>query len=354
MRNVIRHFPVEGTLRSAERIGTGHIHETWLAETDAGRRYILQKVNRCVFPDVDAIMENLRRINDFLQEHESDLPMLRYLDTIEGGKLFEDRQGGTWRAYPFVPNSVSLQNAESHSELFQAALAFGRFLHALRAFPAERLADPIKDFHNTPARFRQFRAALERDAAGRKDELEKEIEFVLEREERACELQRMRERGELSLRVTHNDAKLNNVLLDADTRLALCVIDLDTVMPGLAAFDYGDLIRSGGVVSAEDEADPGRIALDPDRCRLLTQGFLSGCPDLTEEEIRSLPLGAYTMTLECGLRFLTDYLDGDRYFAIEREKQNLDRARSQFCLAADMERKWETMKRIVREENKFT
>lgn len=350
MREVIRHFPVTGELSACERIAAGHIHETWLAETDAGRRYIFQKLNRHVFPNLDAVMENAAGIGAYLEQEHRALLTIRYLETAEGGMLYEDGRGGTWRAYPFVPNSICVRRAETPDDLYQAALAFGGFLHALRDYPAQRLQEPIPDFHNTPARYRQFRDVLERDPAHRRAEAEREIAFVLEREEQACALQQMREQGDLPVRVTHNDAKLSNVLLDADSRQALCVIDLDTVMPGLSAFDFGDLVRSGGATAAEDERDPTRIELDPERFRALVRGFRTGCPDLTEAERESLSLGAYTMTLECGLRFLTDYLDGDRYFAVDREKHNLDRARSQFALAADMERKWETMAHMVSEE----
>lgn len=338
-----------GELRGSRRVGTGHIHETYLVDTNAGERHILQKLNRHVFPDLNTVMENAERICAYLDQQNRALPMIRYLKTTEGERLYEDGLGGTWRAYPFVPNSVCVRRADSLNDLYQAALAFGRFLHALRDYPAEGLAEPIPDFHNTPARFRQFRDSLERDAVHRRAKVDREIAFVLEREEKACALHRMREQGSLPIRVTHNDAKLSNALLDANSREALCVIDLDTVMPGLAAFDFGDLVRSGGSAAAEDEPDPTRIELDPERFRAIVRGFSSGCPDLTDAERGSLTLGAYTMTLECGLRFLTDYLDGDRYFAVEREKQNLDRARSQFALAADMERQWETMTRIVNE-----
>lgn len=349
MREVLRQFPVTGELQSCEPIGAGHIHKTYLVETDAGSRYIFQQLNRRVFPDVDKVMENLTRIGAFLDAEHRAVPMIRYLETSQGRKLYDDGLGGTWRAYPFVPNSICVRKAETPDDLYQAALAFGGFLHGLRGFPAEQLQEPIPDFHNTPARFRQFRDALGRDSAHRRAEVEQEIAFVLAREEWACALQRLREQGSLPVRVTHNDAKLSNVLLDANSRKALCVIDLDTVMPGLAAFDFGDLVRSGGAAAAEDEQDLTRIGLDPERFRAIVRGFSSGCPDLTEAERGSLTLGAYTMTLECGLRFLTDYLDGDRYFAVEREKQNMDRARSQFALAEDMERRWETMTRIVNE-----
>ena len=180
--------------------------------------------------------------------------------------------------------------------------------------------------------------------------VQRELDFVLSREENATRLQRMREEGKLPVRVTHNDTKINNVLFDADTRRAICVIDLDTVMPGLSAYDFGDAIRFGASTAAEDEKDLEKVRLDLGLFRAFARGFLEACPSLTEEEIASLPLGAYTMTVECGSRFLADYLKGDRYFSIDYPEHNLDRARTQFALAADMEKKWDEMKRIVEEE----
>ena len=227
-------------------------------------------------------------------------------------------------------------------------MAFGGFQHTLADFPAGTLHETIPNFHNTPDRYRLFRAALASDRCGRAASVEKEIAFVLMREEQAGALQRMRESGELPLRVTHNDTKLNNVMLDAATHRPLCVIDLDTVMPGLAAYDFGDSIRFGAATAAEDERDLSRVSMSLTRFAAFTRGFLCACPGLTPRERETLPLGAYTMTLECGMRFLTDYLDGDRYFAVAREGHNLDRARTQLALVADMERKREAMAAAVR------
>ena len=208
----------------------------------------------------------------------------------------------------------------------------------------------IPDFHNTPNRYKIFHQVLEKDAKGRASQVEKEIQFVLAREEEMGTLQGLREAGRLPVRVTHNDTKLNNVLFDAKTRKALCVIDLDTVMPGLSLYDYGDSIRFGAATAAEDEKDLSKVEMDLEKFRIYTRGFVGACPGLTEKELELLPLGAKTMTLECGLRFLTDYLDGDQYFAIHYEEQNLDRCRTQLKLVSDMEKKWEQMHQIVKEE----
>ena len=264
--------------------------------------------------------------------------------------MYTDEKGQSWRVYDFVEDSICLQAAETQEDFYQSAVAFGRFQDMLTRFPASTLHETIPNFHNTPERYRTFHRVLEADVCGRAASVREEIDFVLSREQAAGELQRMRDCGELPLRVTHNDTKLNNVMLDAKTRKALCVIDLDTVMPGLAAYDFGDSIRFGAATAAEDEKDLDKMRMDLELYRTFARGFIRSCPSLTEKERETLPLGAKLMTLECGLRFLTDYLDGDHYFAIHRPEHNLDRARTQFKLVRDMEDKWEDMCRIIREE----
>jgi Ser/Thr protein kinase RdoA (MazF antagonist) len=262
------------------------------------------------------------------------------------GKSFYTDETGHYRLYEFVEGTICLQSAESPEDFYQSAVGFGRFQKLLSAFPAETLHEAIPNFHNTIDRYRIFHETLEKDPMGRAKDVEKEISFVLAHEEEAGTLQRMRLSGELPLRVTHNDTKLNNVLLDEKTRKALCVIDLDTVMPGLSLYDFGDSIRFGAATAAEDEKDLSKMTIDLELFRIFTEGFLTSC-DLTEREIELLPLGAKIMTLECGVRFLTDYLDGDHYFAVHREGHNLDRCRTQFKLVSEMERKWSEMAEIV-------
>ena len=278
------------------------------------------------------------------------MAMISYIDTTDGQTYYDDGQGGAWRIYRFVDNSICLQRAETAADFYQSAKGFGAFQYALRDFPAERLVETIPDFHNTVDRYQKLRSAIEEDACGRRKEVEKEVAFALAREERACRLHHKRERGELPIRATHNDTKINNVLLDKDSREAICVIDLDTVMPGLSAYDFGDAIRFGASTAAEDETNLKKVRLNLEYFRAFTRGFLEACPSLTEAEVKVLAQGAYTMTIECGVRFLTDYLAGDKYFSIDREKHNLDRCRTQFRLIWDMERKWEQMEEIVREE----
>lgn len=352
MREEIFRFPLDGTPVRCERIRTGHINKTYLVTTDTSVRYIFQNVNTYAFPRTDIIMDNVSAISRYLQDRPGAPAMIRYLDTTDGKRYYDDGRGGAWRLYRFVENSLCLDRVETAADFYECALAFGRFQNALIDFPAGKLGETIPDFHNTPARFEQLRAAVAADAAGRLASVKDELSFVLAREERASRLQRMREAGQLPVRVTHNDTKINNVLFDADTRRAICVIDLDTVMPGLAAYDFGDAIRFGASTAADDERDLDKVTLDLELFRVFTRGFLEACPSLTENEIETLTLGAYTMTLECGMRFLTDHLMGGKYFSINYPEQNLDRAHTQFKLLSDMEEKWDAMEKIVAEEAK--
>lgn len=350
MKEAIFRFPTEGRPISCKQIKSGHINETYLITTDTGAKYILQWINRYVFPNVDALMNNMSAISRFLRGRGGDMAMIRYMDTLDGRSYYDDGQGGCWRSYRFVDNSICLQRPECPEDFLECARAFGHFQYALRDFPVQGLEETIERFHHTPDRFRRFRQAMEENRAGRFQSVMPEVTFALEREERACRLQKMREQGLLPVRPAHNDTKINNVLLDKDSRKAICVIDLDTVMPGLSVHDFGDAIRFGASTGAEDEQDLSKVSLDLALFRVFTRGFTQSCPSLTHAELEMLPLGAYTMTLECGLRFLTDYLDGDRYFSIDRPGHNLDRCRTQFRLVEDMENKWAEMERIVREE----
>ncbi|MBR5094824.1 MAG: aminoglycoside phosphotransferase family protein [Oscillospiraceae bacterium] len=351
MKEAIFHFPTDGMPVSCEQIKSGHIHETYLITTDTGSQYILQWINQYVFPNVNAIMNNMHAISGFLKEQmHGKMPMIRYLTTKEGQTYYDDGLGGAWRAYRYVDNSICLQRPDSLEDFYECARAFGRFQYALNDFPAEQLEETIENFHNTVDRYRLLREAIKRDEKGRKAEVEREIRFLLDREERGCMLHRMMQDGTLPTRATHNDTKINNVLMDKDTRKAICVIDLDTVMPGLSVYDFGDAIRFGASTATEDETDLSKVSLDLDLFRIFVRGFCEACPSLTDEEIRMLPQGAYTMTLECGMRFLTDYLDGDKYFSTDHDKHNLERAHTQFKLVEDMEAKWDDMTRIVQEE----
>ena len=344
-------FATDGSPVRCERFGEGHINATYLVTADNGKRYILQRINDHVFPDVGGLMENVAAVTEFIKHKTNDpRSTLSLIPTVDGGTWIRDADG-CWRMLEFAENTICIQSAETPEDFRESAVAFGRFQQLLSDFPAERLHETIPNFHNTPDRYRIFAETLRRDPLGRAKDVQKEIDYALEQRETVSRLQRLREDGTLPVRVTHNDTKLNNVLLDAATRKAVCVIDLDTVMPGLSLYDFGDAIRFGASTAAEDERDLNRVRFAPELFRRYTNGFLSACgKDLTKEELALLPLGAMTMTMECGVRFLTDYLDGDRYFATSRAGQNLDRCRTQFKLFADMRRQETMMHQAVKEE----
>ena len=342
----------EAAPTSCEPYGNGHINDTFLVV--ANRRYILQRMNTAVFPKPVALMENITCVTDHIRrrtrESGGDVARgtLTVIPTIAGATYYKDSRDGYWRLYDFVEGTVTKERVEDPSDFYTCARAFGRFQRMLADFPAERLSEPIADFHNTPKRYENLLRAVEKDLCGRLRSVEVEVEFVRRRADFCGTLVRAEREGRLPLRVTHNDTKLNNILFDEVTGEPVCVIDLDTVMPGYSVTDFGDSIRFGANTAAEDETDLSRVSLDLDLFDCYVKGFIEGCGgSLTEGELDLLPEGAMMMTLECGMRFLTDYLEGDHYFKIHREGHNLDRARNQFALVADMERKLPEMRAIV-------
>ena len=350
-RQILEQFCLDEAPVSCERYGCGHINETYLVVTGSGRRYILQKISNRAFPDVAGLQENIAAVTAHLRKQNPEpYSALNLIETKTGESWYHFGENSDWRVYDFIEHSICLQAPESPEDFYQSAIAFGTFQQQLEDFPAQTLHETIKNFHNTPDRYRLFRQALEQDAVGRASQVQPEIQFALSHEEIGGELTRMLKAGQLPLRVTHNDTKLNNVMLSEETRTPLCVIDLDTTMPGLSAYDFGDSIRFGAATAAEDEKDLSKVTMSLDLFRIFTRGFLKACPGLTEKERQVLPLGALTMTLECGLRFLTDHLAGDHYFGIHYPQQNLDRCRTQFKLVADMEEKMAQMNAIVQEE----
>ena len=348
--DILRGFQLDAEPVSCAPYGCGHINATYLAVTASGRRYILQKINHHTFRDVAGLMENITAVTEFLHTKTDDPRSVLTLVRTHEGASYLHAQEGYWRVYNFVEDTLCLQLPETDEDFYQSAVGFGTFQQLLADFPAEKLHETIPSFHNTPDRYRAFLDVLDRDPMRRAAQVQPEIEFALARQSEMAALQNALTVGELPLRVTHNDTKLNNVLLDAKTRKALCVIDLDTVMPGSSLYDFGDSIRFGAATAAEDERDLSKMELSLERFRAFTRGYIRACPNLTQKEVELLPLGAKVMTMECGVRFLTDYLDGDHYFAVHRAGQNLDRARTQFKLAADMEKKWSDMQKIVAEE----
>ena len=351
LQAVLAQFPLSGSAVSCERYGCGHINVTYLVVTSCGHRYILQKINSHIFKDVPALMENIAGVTAYLRKQQSDpRRVLTLVPTVSGKTYYTHEDGSFWRVYEFIEGSICLQQPETAEDFYQSAVAFGEFQQQLKDFPADTLHEIIPNFHNTPDRYRIFHETLAADPMGRAASVRNEIDHLLAREQEAGTLVSLLREGKLPLRVTHNDTKLNNVMLDEATRTPLCVIDLDTVMPGLSAYDFGDSIRFGAATAAEDERDLSKMEMDLDLFRTYTRGFLKACPGLTELEKQMLPMGAKLMTLEVGLRFLTDYIDGDHYFAVHREGHNLDRCRTQLKLVTDMERKWDAMAQIIKEE----
>ena len=347
---ILRQFCLDAEPASCTPYGCGHINRTYLVATAGGRCYILQKINHHTFRDVAGLMENIELVTEHLRRKSPDPRSVLTLIRTKDGKSYLEADDGYWRVFRFVEDSICLQQPESDADFYESAVGFGTFQQLLSDFPAEKLHETIPNFHNTPDRYRAFHETLTRDPMHRAAQVQPEIEFALARQAEMAALQTALTAGELPLRVTHNDTKLNNVLLDAKTRRALCVIDLDTVMPGSSLYDFGDSIRFGAATAAEDERDLAKMEMSLERFRVFTRGYVRSCPGLTQKELELLPLGAKTMTMECGVRFLTDYLDGDHYFTVHREGQNLDRARTQFKLVADMEKKWNDMQKIVAEE----
>jgi len=342
-------FRIAGTPVSCISYGHGHINHTYLLTTDIGASYILQRINKYVFKDPVKVMANASAVTNYIRERTGDpRQALHFIPTIQGRYYYRDNCGEFWRMYDYA-EGFCLDAPESPEDFYQSALAFGRFQHMLSDFPADTLYETIPEFHNTVDRYRQLKEAIKSDNMGRVATAQPEIEFALSVEGICSTLQKMKEAGEIPLRVTHNDTKLNNVLLDRNTRKSLCVLDLDTVMPGLSVHDFGDAIRFGAATAAEDDPDPSKMKLDLQMFEVFTKGFLETASELTEKELEMLPMGALTMTLEVGIRFLKDYLDGDLYFRTAYPEHNLVRARTQLALVADMQKKWEDMNRIVKE-----
>ena len=342
-------FRIHGQPVACLNFGHGHINHTFKITTDSEREYILQKINKYVFKDPMKVMINASAVTNYIRERVDDPRMvLHFIPTLRGNYCYRDPDGEFWRMYDYV-GGFCLDAPESDEDFYQSALAFGRFQHLLSDFPAESLYETIPEFHNTVDRYRQLKDAIRSDNVKRASGVQEEIAFALAQEAQCSILQHMKEAGTIPLRITHNDTKLNNVLLDKSTRRSLCVLDLDTVMPGLSVHDFGDAIRFGAATAAEDEPDASKMKLNLTMFRAFTRGFLEAAPTLTDVEVENLALGAFTITMEIGIRFLKDYIDGDLYFRTAYPEHNLIRARTQFALAADMKTKWAEMEQIVRD-----
>lgn len=357
IKEVISQFDFPGEMTEGIPFGNGHINDTFritFKNENGQKRFILQRMNKNIFQKPVELMENISGVTSWLKKKivenngDAERETLNIVPARDGKPYCVDSRGDYWRAYLFIEGATSYDAVEDEKDFYQSAVAFGHFQRLLAEYPAGSLHETIPDFHNTVKRFATFTAAVKADVCHRADSVREEIQFVLDREAFAHTLCDLQDAGKLPLRVTHNDTKLNNIMIDDETGKGICVIDLDTVMPGLSVNDFGDSIRFGASTGAEDEKDLDKISCDLHLFEVYAKGYIEGCAGaLTETEIEMLPIGAMMMTFECGMRFLTDYLEGDHYFKTHREGHNLDRCRTQFKLVKDMEEKLPQMKAIV-------
>ncbi len=352
LKDVLAAYPFPGEITDLARYGQGHISDTYRVVCTGGR-FILQGLSTAAFPYPEKVMENFVGITSYLRDiirqqgGDPARETLQLVSTREGKDYFTDVNDRVWRLTPFIEETECFQSATP--ALFEeAARSFGNFQYMLRDYPAHTLHETIENFHNTEARLSQFLQALEANPLDRAKTVQEEIQFVLDRRHICPVLMDALRAGKLPLRVTHNDTKLNNVLFDRATGRGMCIVDLDTTMPGLAVTDFGDAVRDGANNAAEDEKDLSKVNFDLELFECYTRGFLAGCRgSLTAGELEYLPWGARIIALELGMRFLTDYLLGDGYFHTTYPGQNVDRCRTQFKLARDMEEQFDRMQAIV-------
>jgi Ser/Thr protein kinase RdoA (MazF antagonist) len=357
LEQIARQFNYPGRLLGVERFPGGHIHETYVAAFEEGgamRRLLLQRLNLRIFPDPDALQDNIERVTRHLAGKiraaggDPQRETLTVIRAREGGLLVRDGAGDCWRAFLFIEGALAYEQATSLEHVAKGAAAFARFQCRLADFPAETLHEILPGFHDTPRRYARFQEIVARDPVGRAAGVRAEIRFLEQREPDTRVLMDRLRSGELPLRVSHYDTKYSNVLMDDATGEALCVIDLDTVMPGLAGFDFGDAVRAGAALVREDEPDAQLAGISLDIYQALARGYLSVAAGfLTPLEIETLPFAARLITLEQAIRFLGDYIDGDTYYRVSRPGHNLDRARTQIRMLEDMEEKYETMLAIT-------
>lgn len=358
INDVLNKFNFDGQLIECKPFGSGHINKTYIAKYQQAdgtiKQYVVQQLNSSVFKNIGSLMDNVFAVTSFLRNRieecggDSERETLHYINTIDGDKYYFDGNS-YYRSYVFVDNSISYDSVDD-AEIFKSSgAAFGRFQRYLADFPAETLTETIPNFHDTKWRYdNEFLVAVDNNLSSRKANCLDEIQFVMDRKDDTCVLVDLIKQGELPLRVTHNDTKLNNVIFDEITNQGLCVIDLDTVMPGLALYDFGDSIRFGANTACEDEQDLDKVSINLDFFKAYAQGFLSEAgQSFNKCEIDNLAFASKLMTLECGMRFLTDYLNGDTYFNTAYPEHNLYRAKNQFKLVLDMEEKMPQMKQII-------
>lgn len=361
MNKIVELFDLEGKVLEVVPHGGGYINDTYAVtcekENGDKARYILQKINHDIFKNPEGLMDNFALVCDYLKEivkAEGGDPFRETLTIVpaKDGKNLVVADNKYYRMLLFIEDTVCHEVSQGVDDFYKCAKAFGNFQYMLKDFPADKLIETIPNFHNTPKRFETFLKAVEENKSGRAHLVQDEINFILDRKDVTDSLIDLLNAGEIPLKVTHNDTKLSNILMDAKTDDSLCVIDLDTIMPGLAAYDFGDSIRAGACYSAEDETDLSKVYVALELYEAYVKGFIEGSKDgLSKKEIETLPLGAKVITLEQGIRFLTDYLDGDLYYKTQYAEHNLDRTRTQLKLVADMETKWDEMNAIIKKYN---
>lgn len=333
IQRIAQQFQLDGEILSIKAFGSGHVNKTFLVETTLNK-YVLQKINVIAFNNPDALMSNLAMVTEHLKS--KGIETMNFIKTKTGQYIYQ--QGDVYRLYVFVDDVIVYDNSPDKEVFAEAGWAFGNFINELSELDASLLHETIKDFHNTPKRFLDFIQAVENDAVGRVKDCQSEIEYIKSKQSTLGVAVQELKNGTLPLRVTHNDTKLNNILIDKKTLKPRAVIDLDTVMPGSMLYDFGDAIRFGASTAAEDEKDLSKVNVDKDMYKAFTKGFCNAVKQtITKREAELLPYGAYLMTIECGMRFLTDYLKGDEYFSIAYPEHNLVRARTQLKLAVQLE-----------------
>ena len=358
IQEICESFDIGGRYISCEEVTTGNINSTYhvkYVRDGMEKDYIVQKINKQVFKDPEKLMDNIVCVTDYVRQNiiKKELSTKRFvlrafLTKKENKPFLVDNVGQYWRCYRYIKNSMTYDETDNLEIIERIGLAFGRFQDCLDGFDASKLFIPIKDFHNTPKRYKDFETAIKNDTFGRKVQVEKEIEELLSFKNKASIIQNLLDNGELPLRVTHNDTKSNNVSFDKDSHEPMAVLDLDTVMPGAIAYDFGDAVRFIANSVIEDYPDIEKVSLDLDKYQAFTKGFVGQLKEtLTQKEKQTLNLGVFTMTVELAVRFLTDYLEGDVYFKTKYPGHNLDRARNQLALAKDFLRKEDILEEFI-------
>lgn len=358
IEEVLEVMEMKGNLIDWARYGNGHINDTFLVIKEYKGiqiKYILQRINHYIFKNPMELISNIYNVTIHMKsmietEEEKLRNVLTLLSTKDGSFLYQDSIGSYWRAYHYIGDSYCVDKIEEPLDFYECGLSFGNFQYLLKDFDSSSLYETIPNFHNTPKRYEHLLNSIKMDKANRVKECQEEIRFISKRCSEFSILTKLLEDGKLPLRVTHNDTKLNNIMFDRVSRKGICIVDFDTIMPGLSLYDFGDSIRFGANTALEDEVDLSKVSLDRNLFSLYTKGFIEGSKGiLSADEIRLLPMGAKLMTMECAIRFLMDYLDGDIYFKVGHETHNIERCRNQLALVKSMEEQWDDMVSIVKQ-----